>query len=182
MRTVNLLQILKNYDFPKQFYPLNIMRFPDYERRLDLKTNEFTDDLYFTLKDEKTQLNIRIRDNKIIEFYPLASKEILNEYNINEFENHPYISVDMETGEQTHLYYCPKNSTGTVINRIDKKGNFRYYKVFLIPTDNISSNIFEKYHPNYIIIYYDNDSATSALLGYNFINKYYDKTLVEKLT
>ena len=178
---MDVFSILKDYSFPEEWQPLNFSGDVDYELRFDIANDILLDDVYYPLENLKTkiQMNIRTKNGEITEIYPLATPENLKEFGVTEYKKHPYLSVDMETGEPTHCYYVPTNSDGTMLKRVDHEGHIRTYRMVLTPVNEkkVVQQIFKKYHPNYIFLYYDSDSTltepVAALLGYNKVNPHY---------
>ena len=178
---MNIFEILKKYEFPPEWQPLSFNDCVDYELRLDLITGELLDDVYYPLENSRTkiQMNIRTKNGEITEIYPLATPENFKEFGVTEYQKHPYLSVDMETGEPTHCYYVPATSNGTLLKRVDHSRNIRTYRMVLTPHNEkkVVQQIFKKYHPNYIFLYYSSDSTltkpVAALLGYNRVNPHY---------
>lgn len=183
---MDVFKILRKYDFPEEWKPLDFNGKVDFELRLDLKTQQLTKDIYYVLRREKDnlQMNIRTEGETLKEIYPVASKEDIEKFGIKEFSKHPYLSVDMKTGTPTHLYYVPPESDGTLIKRVGLDNNKRTYLVLLAAgksSPKIYKEIFKKWHPNYVLLYFDSDHVTkspvAALLGYNFMNPHYEEML-----
>lgn len=149
---------------------------PDFEIRLD-KNQNITFDIYFCLLCKNNiRMNIRTKNGKILEVYPICSKDSYKDFDVNEDDilpnSFPYLSINTSTNMATHFYYLDKSN---VLTRVDKNHNKRIYKFYLLKSkDPNIQQIFDKYHPLYIYAYYDNDIPTSYLLGFQLENKFYE--------
>jgi hypothetical protein len=109
--------------FPKHKLVVNSQGLPIVERRLDLTTQELTDDQYFVMTDDENFMNIRTRGLDVIEVYPsnhekpfegwphveLMYKDALNDLSVST----PYYSEDWRTGVRTHFYGVLRDSPAT---------------------------------------------------------------------
>jgi len=174
---------------------------PCFELRYDILTDCFTDDIYLSCRDRIGQvMNIRTRNNEIIEVYPYCkfieygkrsyinrcrylSKEQLHFLDTENFRTYCSVSFDLTTflGCQSRFYGVSKANQlldqydyeiirFNMDNRIDRI--YGYKKGNEGPYD-----ILKEYQPFYHIVYFDNHNPIAMLLGFVPYWTTYNKTL-----
>lgn len=140
------------------------------ERRYE--NGMFTEDVYLATTDGTQSMNIRVRDNDIIEAYPTVD---ISEFPVTCTHTPgftPYVSQDWQTGTYTHCYVVTHAQfilADKAIARFNHEGLDRYYGW-------VQSDEMKAHYPSYFAdsnvlygcFYFspEGDGPQAALLGY----------------
>jgi hypothetical protein len=134
---------------------------PIYETRykiLDGGNLEKTGDLYYTLFNGDQFMNVRIRDDLIIEYYPGATDDDLKTFGIKPVHplwSAPYFSKTYND-EITHIYQVLDQPGQTIIGRWNINGiQDRYYRYTSQAIPYGLEYMYEIYNVDHIILYYN---------------------------
>ena len=162
---------------PKALVPVEHRGVLDVDLRYNFLTGKLTDDRYYGLVNNTTgrMMNIRVRDDELLEIYPIASKEDCDFFNIHKWHtnSYPYLSVNMKTGKIDNFYYVPEESDGQTICRLDsnKKLDKTYHAFYKTGEDKYADELFKKYKPFQVGLYYEglpfSSPPIAALISYN---------------
>jgi hypothetical protein len=165
---------------------------PNFELRFS--GSKFTGDVYYALVKERnfTFMNIRTRDQKLVEYYPSAGPADFDLFpgfmeglcDLDGFA--PYVSKT-PGGEPTHLYCVASDShqqegdlafADRRILRWSRDNSFRTYAMVTSSRDKVKewSEVFWRLRPNYVVFYYDGSCFTDYLAGFNTTNPSYNET------
>jgi hypothetical protein len=150
-------------------------------------------DVYFVLSRGFSFMNVRIRDGRLIEYYPSDTEDEMDLFgqdlsSCDTTDFCPYVSKTVN-GDVTHLYSVAESpvSEGEPsladrnILRWDRDGTLRTYAMVTSRRNETEGwkRTFDELTPNYAVFYYDDPLSPprSFLVGYNDFNPSYDRIL-----